>query len=91
AVSEATVLAMVEGALAHSRAQWVVAESGIAGPSGGSPAKPVGTVCFAWGGPDGLRQVTTCHFSGDREAVRAATVAQALNTLLHVLETPLAA
>jgi len=91
AVSEATVLAMVEGALAHSRAQWAVAVSGIAGPSGGSPAKPVGTVCFAWGGPDGLRRVSTCQFPGDREGVRARTVVQALATLLSLLETPLAA
>src|SRR5690606_2324187 len=48
AVSEAVVAAMVRGALAHSDAQVALAVSGIAGPTGGSPDKPVGTVCFAW-------------------------------------------
>lgn len=49
AVSEATVREMVAGALAHSRADVAVAVSGIAGPTGGSAAKPVGTVCLGWG------------------------------------------
>ena len=48
AVSEATVREMVQGALANSRADWALAISGIAGPGGGVPGKPVGTVCFAW-------------------------------------------
>ena len=82
AVSEATVAAMVRGALAHSRADIAVAVSGIAGPGGGRPGKPVGTVCFAWATRDGLHRVTTCHFEGDREAVRRQSVAHALQGLL---------
>ena len=85
AVSEATARAMVEGAIAQSRAQWAVAVSGIAGPSGGTADKPVGTVCFAWAGPDGVEAVTR-HFPGDREAVRAATAALALRHLITRLE-----
>lgn len=85
AVSQATVRAMAAGAIAHSRAQWAVAVSGIAGPGGGSPDKPVGTVCLAWAGPDGVEAVTR-QFSGDREAVRAATVALALTHLATRLE-----
>ena len=91
AVSEATAAAMVEGAISRSRAQWAVAVSGIAGPSGGSPAKPVGTVCFAWAGPEGWCLVETCCFEGDREAVRARTVAHALAVLLARAEQPLLA
>ncbi|MDE2583852.1 MAG: CinA family protein [Betaproteobacteria bacterium] len=85
AVSEATAAAMAQGALARSRAQWALAVSGIAGPAGGSPAKPVGTVCFAWAGPDGLLEVSTSHFPGDREGVRAHTVQEALAGLLDLL------
>jgi nicotinamide-nucleotide amidase len=82
AVSEATVAAMVRGALAHSRADIAVAVSGIAGPGGGRPGKPVGTVCFAWATRDGLQRLATCHFEGDREAVRRQSVAHALQGLL---------
>lgn len=88
AVSEATAAAMVQGAIARSRAQWALAVSGIAGPSGGTPAKPVGTVCFAWAGPEGWLEVQTCHFPGDREGVRAHTVAHALAVLLARLQQP---
>ncbi|MRD73437.1 nicotinamide-nucleotide amidohydrolase family protein [Rhodocyclus tenuis] len=83
AVSEATALAMADGALAHSPADWAIAISGIAGPEGGTPAKPVGTVCFAWAHRDGRRDATTQHFAGDREAVRAASVASAFGGLLE--------
>jgi competence/damage-inducible protein CinA C-terminal domain len=51
AVSQPVAVAMAEGALRNSRADWAVAITGIAGPTGGSPQKPVGTVCFAWGLP----------------------------------------
>ena len=82
AVSEATAAAMAEGALAHSRADWALAITGIAGPGGGSPNKPVGLVCFAWAGRDGQLRVETRRFSGERNAVRAQAVAHALDGLL---------
>ncbi len=84
AVSEPVARAMAAGALLHSRAQVAVAVTGIAGPSGGSADKPVGTVWFGWATPEGLwseRQV----FSGDRAAVRQAAMAHALGMLLHRL------
>ena len=82
AVSEATAAAMAEGALAHSRADWALAITGIAGPGGGSPNKPVGLVCFAWAGRDGQLRVETRRFAGERNAVRAQAVAHALDGLL---------
>ena len=91
AVSEAVALAMADGALSHSVADWSVAITGIAGPDGGTPDKPVGTVCFAWAGPDQTLQVSTQHFPGNREEVRAQTVAHALTVLLDHLHRPLAA
>lgn len=85
AVSEATVVEMVSGALANSAAQVAVAVSGIAGPSGGSAEKPVGTVCLAWQIAGSEPVVRTEHFQGDRAAVRAQTVACALQGVLDVL------
>ena len=82
AVSEQTVREMVAGALRHSRAQVALAISGIAGPGGGSPQKPVGMVCLAWGAKDGSVQAQTRHFSGDRQQVRAQAVAAALQGVL---------
>ena len=87
AVSEPVARAMAQGTLVHSRADWSVAITGIAGPSGGSPEKPVGTVCFAWARKDGGCEAQTCHFSGDRSAVRKQSVRYALNGLLERLET----
>ncbi|THF62204.1 CinA family protein [Pseudothauera rhizosphaerae] len=78
AVSEPIVREMAVGALAHSRADVAVAVSGIAGPSGGTPDKPVGTVCLAWGVCGEPPRVETRHFAGDREAVRRQTVICAL-------------
>jgi nicotinamide-nucleotide amidase len=77
--------AMAEGALAHSHAQVAVAVTGVAGPSGGSPAKPVGTVWFGFALPG---QVLTekCHFDGDRATVRQATVRHALERLVELLD-----
>jgi len=85
AVSAATVREMVRGALAHSAADVAVAVSGIAGPSGGSPDKPVGTVCFAWVVAGAEPRVETRHFHGDREAVRRQSVVRALEGLIDVL------
>lgn len=87
AVSEAVALAMASGALQHSPAQVAVAVTGVAGPTGGSPEKPVGTVWFAWATPGGLTSDLQ-QFSGDRAAVRTATVRHALQTLIHLLEQP---
>ena len=87
AVSEATVREMVRGALAHSAADVAVAVSGIAGPAGGSPAKPVGTVCFAWLVSGEEPRVETRHFDGDRDAVRRRSVVRVLEGLMDVLAT----
>ncbi|MFT4241324.1 MAG: CinA family protein [Acidovorax sp.] len=80
AVSEPVARAMAEGAIAHSEAQASVAVTGVAGPSGGSAAKPVGTVWFGWC-VGGVTHSEVQHFSGDRAAVRAATVRHALRRL----------
>ncbi len=95
AVSEPVAQAMALGALRHSQAQVSVAVTGIAGPSGGSADKPVGTVWFAWALPSDTGPTlgaetawvkTECRqFPGDRTAVREATVAHALQTLTHWL------
>jgi nicotinamide-nucleotide amidase len=78
AVSEATVAEMAAGALRHSQADVAVAISGIAGPTGGSPDKPVGTVCLAWSRRGGPTHTLRLHFDGDREAVRAQAALAAL-------------
>lgn len=83
AVSEPVVRAMAEGALRHSRAQVAMAVTGVAGPTGGSADKPVGTVWFAWATPQGVRSERHC-FAGDRDAVRAATVQHALAGAIHM-------
>jgi nicotinamide-nucleotide amidase len=75
---------MAEGAVAHSHAQVAVAVTGVAGPSGGSPDKPVGTVWLGWH-VHGQTTAECCHFDGDRAAVRQATVAHALHRLTQLL------
>ena len=85
AVSEEVARAMAAGAIARSRAQVAVAVTGVAGPSGGSRAKPVGTVWF------GFMLAGQCssevqHFDGDRAAVRLATVQHALKRLVQLLD-----
>ena len=87
AVSEAVARAMAQGVLTHSRADWSVAITGIAGPSGGSPEKPVGTVCFAWASKEGGCEAQTCLFSGDRASVREQSVRYALNGLIDRVES----
>ena len=83
AVSEPVARAMAEGAVARSAAQASVAVTGVAGPTGGTPAKPVGTVWLAWH-VRGRTHSECQHFAGDRAAVRAATVRHAL-ARLHAL------
>jgi nicotinamide-nucleotide amidase len=78
AVSEAVVMAMAQGAIAHSAATLAVAVTGIAGPGGAVPGKPVGTVWLAWAERGGAAQAWREVFPGDRSAVRAATVLAAL-------------
>lgn len=85
AVSEHTVREMASGAIARSRAQVALAVSGIAGPGGAVPGKPVGTVCFAWALPNGTLIAETHRFAGDREAVRHQTVVHALQSLPRLL------
>ncbi|MBY6205757.1 nicotinamide-nucleotide amidohydrolase family protein [Halomonas denitrificans] len=85
AVSEMVVAEMVRGARDAAHADYAIAVSGIAGPDGGRPDKPVGTVCFAWVGPDDEPETETLRFEGDREAVRRQTVARALDGLLERL------
>ena len=84
AVSEEVVRAMVQGAIRYSRAQVAVAVTGVAGPAGGSAAKPVGTVWFGWATPAGVVSEMVC-FDGDRAAVRMATVCHALRRLAELL------
>jgi nicotinamide-nucleotide amidase len=89
AVSEPIAAAMAEGALAHSSADIAVAVTGIAGPGGGTPRKPVGAVCFAWarrGG--GTPAVRSEHLPGDRAAVREASVGIALEGLIEAAKAP---
>jgi len=85
AVSEPTARAMAEGALAHSHADLTVAITGIAGPAGGTPEKPVGTVCFAWAARKQQTQSRTQRFAGDREAVRRQAIKTALEGLSALL------
>ena len=84
AVSEQVAQAMAQGALTHSHAQVAVAVTGVAGPTGGSRAKPVGTVWLSFAVP-GQLLTEQWHFAGDRAAVRAATVRHALTRLTELL------
>lgn len=85
AVSEETAREMALGALARSTAGVAIAVTGIAGPSGGTPGKPVGTVCFAWADRRGAHSETR-HFPGDRESVRRQSVVHALEGVLRTLD-----
>ena len=101
AVSEAAVAAMARAGRILSGAQFAVAVSGVAGPDGGTPEKPVGTVWFGWDGPPDMMDrgaagttdpnvpgVTARRvFAGDREAIRRQAVAHALQGLLELMES----
>lgn len=87
AVSEQTVIAMAEGSVAASDANIAVAVSGVAGPTGGSEAKPVGTVWIGCAG-DGFESRAQYHlFAGDRQAVRQQTVDHAVRLLINCIES----
>lgn len=85
AVSEATVREMVAGALAHSHAQIALAVSGIAGPSGGTPEKPVGTVWFAWGIEHEIIVTQRHQLHGDRATIQALSIDIALQGTINLL------
>ncbi len=85
AVSEEVSLAMAAGALAASAAQWSVAVTGVAGPTGGSAEKPVGTVWFAWAGPSGASAVRH-QLEGNRDDIRRGAVLIALEGLVSRLD-----
>lgn len=87
AVSEVVARAMAEGALERSDADIAVAVTGIAGPAGGTPDKPVGMVCFGWAMHEAPTVVSTLHFPGGRAAVRALTVRHALEGVLIRLDS----
>lgn len=90
AVSEEVAAAMARGALANSHSHVALSTTGIAGPGGAVPGKPVGTVCFGWAtaiSPDEERTLTErIVFEGDRQSVRRQTVIHALNGLMQFLE-----
>ena len=83
AVSEQTVGEMAQGAIANSRAQFAIAVSGVAGPGGGSPDKPVGTVWFGFASPSGVETLRN-RFDGDRDAVRQQSLRFGLLRLLKI-------
>lgn len=85
AVSEVTAEAMVLGALAHSHANIVLSVTGIAGPDGGAPSKPVGTVWFGMGCREGRIEARRRYFAGSREEIRHASVEYSLRWLLSSL------
>lgn len=88
AVSEAVVRAMAEGALSRSECEVALAVSGVAGPGGGTPGKPVGTVWFAWAlrhGKSVRVQARTKLYKGDRDTVRRKAARDALQGVLEVL------
>jgi nicotinamide-nucleotide amidase len=84
AVSEEVAAAMAQGALANSNAHVAVSTTGIAGPTGAVPGKPVGTVCFAWA-REGHVHTERLVFAGDRQAVREQSVVHALEGLLRLI------
>lgn len=87
AVSAEVVRAMADGMLARSRAQLSVAVTGVAGPGGGSPAKPVGTVWVAIASRDRPAAAKLLQLQGDRDTIRRQTVAWALHALRDAVAT----
>ncbi len=87
AVSEETAHEMVIGAMRNNHAQIGISVTGIAGPGGGSPEKPVGMVCFAWYLDEDNIKTARVVFKGDRQSIRAQSCSFALKVLLDELET----
>jgi nicotinamide-nucleotide amidase len=85
AVSEEIAAAMAQGALANSEAHISLSTTGIAGPTGAVPGKPVGTICFGWH-VGGITHTERRVFAGDRQAVREQTVVYALDKLLRYVK-----
>ena len=85
AVSEETALEMAVGALGHSQADIAGSITGIAGPSGGSTNKPVGTVCFSWAIKNGQIITSTEHFTGNRQEIRHQDVIRLITGLIDIL------
>lgn len=86
AVSTQTVSQMLEGALNKSNGTMAVAVSGIAGPTGEMPGRPVGTVFIGWKRKDEMAEVARYHFDGDRQSVREQTTAVAIKGLIEMLD-----
>jgi nicotinamide-nucleotide amidase len=86
AVSRPVALHMALGAKALTETTWAVSITGIAGPTGGTDKKPVGTVCFAVVGP-GIERASQQHFSGDRTEIQKASVDFAIRHLIETIQT----
>ncbi len=87
AVSCEVARAMALGGRLHSRAGCAVSVTGVAGPTGGTPDKPVGTVCFGWALRDNAVHAESCLFDGERNSIREQSVEHALSGLLKLLES----
>lgn len=86
AVSIETAKEMAEGVLAHSHAHVSLAVTGVAGPTGGTKDKPVGTICFAWAGRERETRTDRKLFTGSRSDIRAQAVEYVLKKLLHFID-----
>jgi nicotinamide-nucleotide amidase len=85
AVSEQTAIEMAVGALKNSHAHMTGSISGIAGPDGGTPEKPVGTVCFAWADAHKPTSTTTKYFKGNRQEIRQQATIELMTGLIDRL------
>ena len=88
AVSVEVAVAMAEGGIRFSEADYCVSVTGVAGPGGGTPEKPVGTVCFAWADLEHDTVANQAQFEGDRHSVRQQSVVYALKGLLDLVSNP---